>query len=276
MKKIIFLLILFTVVVFSDEIEFSQIENWTAADTVDQYDSSNLWEYINGAADLFIVYGFQNLYSYELTSDSIEIVLDVYNMDSRLNAFGMYKTERGEIEEKLPVGIEAAITSPNQSLMLKDRYYIKLNVYEGELSPEKNKDLLQSIATNLPGSENFPPEFNLLPQDDKIKNSEHFARESYLGLSELKNCLYADYKVKDKDFQYFVIIPIEGENETVIWNRFSEKWKSIDINSHQILNKKIPYSGIVGIIKTENGIFGVTNCETTDQLIERIKIIIGD
>jgi len=153
---LIFVLSHFTTCVISSEINFSQIKNWTAADTIDHYDSSNLWEYINGAADLFYTYGFQNLQSCEMSSGDVEVVVDVYNMGSRLNAFGMYKTERGSIEDKLNIGIEAVITSPHQSLMLKDIYYIKLSVYEGELTEETNKDLLQSIADILPGSNEYP------------------------------------------------------------------------------------------------------------------------
>jgi len=274
MKKLFFLLILFTVTVFSSNIDFNKIQGWTAADTVDYYDSSNLWEYINGAADLFYTFGFQNLQSREMSSGNVEVVVDIYNMGSRLNAFGMYKTERGEQKDLLNIGIEAVITSPHQSLMLKDIYYIKLNVYEGELTTEMNKNLLQSIADILPGSNEYPSELDLLPAENKLKNSENFTKESYLGLSELKNCLYADYKINEKEFQYFIIVPASEETYEDIWNKFSEKWKISEPETDQILYKKIPYSGIVGIAKTEKGIFGVTNCETKDQIADRIKNII--
>jgi len=269
---VICLLLLFTSAAISTEIDFSKVEGWTAADTIDQYDSSNLWEYINGAADLFYTYGFQNLHSCEMSSGDKEVVIDVYNMGTQLNAYGMYKTERGEPNEKLEIGVEAVITSPNQSLLLKDIYYVKLNVYEGELTVEKNKDLLQSIADNLPGSTDFPAEFELLPEENKINNSEQFAKESYLGLSELTNCFYANYKTSNDEFQYFVIIPEENESLDFIWNKYSEKWKKFESKELPILYKKIPYSGIVGIIKTEKGIFGVTNSKTKSELKNRLQI----
>ena len=269
--SIIIISICLTVFTFSNEINFSQIKNWSSADTVDYYDASNLWEYINGAADLFYTYGFQNLQSCELSSDDVEVVVDVYNMGTRLNAFGMYKTERGEQNDLLNIGVETVITSPHQSLMLKDIFYVKLNVYEGELKEGINKDLLQSISEILPGSNKYPSEFNLLPAENKVKNSEHFAKESYLGLSELTNCLYADYKQNDKEYQYFIIIPALEATYDHIRNKFSEKWKLIESESVEVLYKKIPYSGIVGITKTKKGILGVTNCETVDQAVERFK-----
>jgi hypothetical protein len=270
---ILFLSILLTVAIFSSEIDFTKINDWTAADTVNQYDVSNLWEYINGAADLFVVYGFQNLQSCEMALDDIEVVVDVYNMGNKLNAFGMYKTEKGDIQERLNIGTEAVITSPNQCLMLKNIYYIKLNVYEGQLSEEKAKNLLNSIAEILPGTNNFPQEFELLPSENKTENSEHFSKESYLGLSELKNCLYADYNLNGKDFQYFVIIPEWDQTHESIWKTFLEKWKKLDNNDSLILFRKIPYKGLVGILKTAKGIVGVTNSVTELELIKNLERI---
>ena len=271
--KIIIFFILLSCLATANEIEFNKLKEWSAADSVSSYEPSNLWEYINGAADLFIAYGFQNLQSCELASDDIGIVVDIYNMGNQLNAFGIYKTERGEQIEKLNIGTEAVITSPNQCLMLKDIFYIKINVYEGYLTEEKGKNLLTSIAEILPGTNNFPNEFELLPAENKIENSEHFAKEGFLGLSELKNCLYADYKVNDTDFQYFVLIPESDESHESIWKTFSGKWKKLDNNDSLILFRKIPYKGFVGIIKTAKNIIGVTNSVTELELIKKLERI---
>lgn len=267
------ILLLISTVCFSAEINFPKIEGWNAADSIQIYDSSNLWEYINGAADLFIDYGFINLRSCEMSSENVNIVVDIYNMGSPLNAFGMYKTERGDVENLFNIGVEAAITAPIQSLLLKDVFYVKINVYEGELSEEKNKKLLQSIAESLPGSNKFPIEFELLPEQNRVNNSDHFTRKSYLGLSELTNCLHANYKDNEDEFQYFVIIPEGNETSDFLWKKFSEKWKNLEANATEILYKTIPYSGIVGIIKTSDGVFGVTNCSSTEQAVKRIKVI---
>jgi hypothetical protein len=275
MKKFILticLSFLFTGITTSSGIDFSKIKNWSVADSISEYDPSNLWEYINGAADLFIAYGFQNLQSCELSSGEIEIVVDVYNMGTQLNAFGMYKTERGDPTEKLGIGTEAVITSPNQCLMLKDIYYIKINVYEGQLTEEKSNSLLNSISEILAGSNTFPGEFELLPQKNKIKNSEHFVKEGYLGLSELTNCLYAEYKTDaETSFQYFIIITENKNSHDDIWKKFTKKWKYIENKEFPILFRKIPYKGLVGILKTENGIIGVTNSNTESELKDRLQ-----
>ena len=143
--NLIILLFLLTVSLFASNIDFTKMKGWTPVDSVATYDDSNLWEYINGAADQFIAYDFQELYSCEMKSENMEGVIDVYNMGNPLNAFGIYKTERGDVPDKLKIGTESVITSPMQALMLKDIYYIKVSIYEGKLDKKSGEELLNEI-----------------------------------------------------------------------------------------------------------------------------------
>ncbi len=274
--KLFFILFLLISIAFSNNIDFEKMKGWTPIDSVASYDDSNLWEYINGAADQFYSYGFQELYSCEMKSESLEGVIDVYNMGSCLNAFGIYKTERGDIPEKLKIGAESVITSPMQALLFKDIYYVKVSIYEGKLDQNNGKELLNEINQILPGNSDFPQELRILPATGKIADSENFVKESYLGTSELKTVVFADYSEKpDSKFQYFTLIPEAGETSENIWQKLSEKWIKLDDEDYNILFKKIPYKGIIGIRKTDKGIFGVTDSKSENELIERLgKIVI--
>ena len=67
------------------------------------------------------------------------------------------------------------------------------------------------------------------------------------------------------------MLPESGENYDVIWNKLAEKWKKSKSADVSILFRKIPYQGLVGIIKTEKGIFGVTDSVTEVKLIKRLE-----
>ena len=41
--------------------DFPEIEGWSPESAVSSYDSESLWEFINGAAETFMQYGFQGL-----------------------------------------------------------------------------------------------------------------------------------------------------------------------------------------------------------------------
>ena len=116
-------------------------------------------------------------------------------MDSRLNAFGMYKTECPQDCNRLEIGVEAVVSPPYQCLLLKDSYYVKINVFEGEFTEETGEAVLKAIDSALKGSKDFPEELKLLSGKYKVKNSEGYNREAFLGLTILQKCVYAKYKI---------------------------------------------------------------------------------
>ena len=270
-------LILFMIVIFISPLQatdFPDIKGWKPVSEVLSYNPDNLYEYINGAADQFINYGFQELLSRDLSSESLQVTIDIYDMGTRLNAFGMYKTERPKDQKALAIGTEAYVSPPYQCLLFKDNYYVKVNAFDGEITNDNGKPLLEAIAKALPGEVDYPTELQLLPSTGKIPDSESFTRQAFLGLTELNNCVYANYKNGEKEFKYFVIIPIGKETKESIWKRLSEKWKKLDHEKFPVLAKKVPYVGITGLMFTEKKIIGVTDCIDEAEILKRLDVVL--
>lgn len=255
-------------------IDFPVLKGWKSVSEVLSYNPDNLYEYIDGAADQFIAYGFQELISRDLSSDSLKVTIDIYDMGTRLNAFGLYKNERPQDERALAIGTEAYISPPYQCLLVKENFYVKVNAFEGEITAENGKPLLEAIAMALPGGAGYPEELTLLPSVGKIPDSEGFSRQAFLGLSELNNCVYAHYKDEEQDFRSFVIIPIGQETKDSIWKGLAKKWKKLDHKKFSILTNKVPYVGFNGIALTAKKIVGVTHCESESELLKRLEAVI--
>ena len=71
------------------------------------FEPLNLFEYINGAADFFIAYGFVSLEGacYFMESDADDSVsVDIYNMGEKLNAFGVFQSKRDKEAPSLNIG----------------------------------------------------------------------------------------------------------------------------------------------------------------------------
>ena len=113
--------------------DFPDIKGWKPISEVLRYNPDNLYEYINGAADQFIAYGFQELLTRDISSEGLQVTVDIYDMGTRLNAFGMFKTESPRDQQALIIGTEAFVSPPYQCLLLKENYYVKVNVYEGRM-----------------------------------------------------------------------------------------------------------------------------------------------
>jgi hypothetical protein len=255
--------------------DFPAIHGWKSIEEVMYYNPDNLWEYINGAADQFIDYGFQTMSMGEFSAESIAVSIDIYDMGKPLHAFGVYATESRGITERFSIGAEAVIVPPSQCLMFKGKYYVKIYAFEGELSVTSGKDLLQEIASALPGTNAMPAELDLLPIKGRIEGSQGYTKVGYLGLSELKNCAYATFKECDgQEFQYYKIIPSADETEKDILSNLGENWHKMDIDEYPVYYRTIPYQGMTGLVLTAAGIFGVTDAQDREILLQRIKIFI--
>ena len=126
----------------------------------------------------------------------------------------------------------------------------------------------------MSGEVGYPKELKLLPSDSKIPDSENFARQAFLGLAELTNCVYASYKDGDKEFKYFVIIPMGQEKNETIWELLSAKWKKLENKKFPVLAKKVPYIGFNGVVLSDKKIIGVTNCADESEVLKRLEAII--
>ncbi len=252
--------------------DFPKIENFLPRGAALSYYPDNLFEYIDGAADAYLAYGFQQLVTRDFFFKDVAFTIDIYDMGSRLNAFGIYRTERPGQAESLKIGVEAVVSPPYQCLLLKGNFYVKVNAFEGEFLNENGQEILKILAGAIDGAEELPEELNLLPQKNLIDNSQGYCREAYLGLSILQRCLYADYHMNEKAIRYYVIVPTKEEPAEVIWKNLASKWSMATANKGSILYKEIPYQGYTGVTLVNDKILGIVNCQEKAQLLELLPV----
>ena len=66
------------------------IDVWTRTDAVRVVDSTNIFKYMNGAGELYLAYGFNNIEVFEYYSDNKnDILVELYYMKSSDDAFGL-------------------------------------------------------------------------------------------------------------------------------------------------------------------------------------------
>ncbi len=271
MKLLFIVLLIFLEYAFGS-IQLSKIEGWKTLDEPLSYNRQNLWEYIDGAADLFLSYGFEQLISQELEQDSIIVVLDVYDMGKPLNAFGIYSAERPSKAGRRSAGTEAVIIPPYQALMVKGKYYVKVNVSRGKLETEAAYALLQKIAQILPGTNGYPQEFTLLPGKNLRSYSYNYTRKNFSGLSELNGCISAEYQSGDYgSYTCFAVVGLDKEETQSFWTTIASKWKKDTVAKTDVYYRKIPYKGYVGVIKKNGTILGVTGIKEKTHLFEILE-----
>ena len=252
------------------ESDFPEVAGWTQPGEVLIYDADNLWEYINGAAELFVSYGVQSCRTADLTSGDLTVTIDLYDMGTPLNAFGVYEREASGESVQIPGATAAVVSPPYQALLLKGSTYAKVNVFEGELTMNGGMELLEALAGSLPGQSSMPPELELLPSNGKVAGTESYQAEAFLGLTELTDCVFAEYADQGGEtWQGFVVVPDAASS---VWETLAGEWESFERNGSTVLYREVPYRGFVGVMRTAGGVFGVSGALDQDQLFTRLEL----
>jgi len=96
------------------------------------YDEKGLFDYIDGAAPIFIERHFRKLAAAELaTPEGSDLVCDVYDMATPENAQAIFDKEKSA-NAKLVDGWPEAIVGPMSFVFHRTRYYAKLTAFDAK------------------------------------------------------------------------------------------------------------------------------------------------
>lgn len=181
---------------------------WRLAGDNYSYLPDTLYNYINGAADLFISYGFVSLTGgrYHPGPDRrVILTVDVYDMGKRLNAFGVFQSKRDPELRPLTIGAGASGTE-KYLFFYKGHWYVEIQAQvlsgtSGDLVMRMARYLEQRIA----GDAAPPVELGYLPEDNRVGGSEMYITGGILGHGFLDKGLLSDYRLDGETVKAFVV-----------------------------------------------------------------------
>jgi len=102
----------------------------TIKEKVALYDDKGLFDYIDGAAPIFIERHYRRLAAAELaTPEGSDLVCDIYDMAAPANAQSIFEKEKSSQAKPIPDWPEA-ITGPMSLVFHHARYYVKLTAFD--------------------------------------------------------------------------------------------------------------------------------------------------
>ncbi len=148
------------------------------------YFPDTLFEYINGGAELFLTYGFVALMVtqfIEKGNPAHRATLEIYNMGSIENAFGVSRTEEGGKPYKLPGGAEGSLGN-GMLQFYKGCFYVKIFLPPtSKAFPAVAEHIGKTVEGRIKGGFARPDFFNLLPHSDRHTGSENYTSKDFLG-----------------------------------------------------------------------------------------------
>ena len=160
------------------------IDVWKTANADQAYLPGNLYEYINGGAELYLSYQFQKSYSriYQ-AKDQPDITIDIFDMSNSFNAYGVFMHGREQLDSITAQIGQGSETNPGMTVFWKDRYFISILAYpETDPSKQAVSKLAHQVSNSIPGTGPQPEILQLLPDDSKIIESiRYFKHHAWLN-----------------------------------------------------------------------------------------------
>jgi len=226
-KTLFFLLTMMIIPSFSKDIRAEMTKKsvklpktigfWTRSDNARIIDSGNIFDYMNGAGELYLAYGFDHLEVYEYTSDRQDrIMAEVYVMYTSNDAFGLLSLDWGgepvTIHSTPPFQSEPCVELPVRALygggllrIWSDNFYARVMAYRETV---ESKKAVLSLGQAIAAERKRPAEPELLKvlpttvgPDWKLRKDRIGYFRSHLVLNSLyylshQNILHLDHSTE--------------------------------------------------------------------------------
>ncbi len=186
-----------------------ELDGWVADSEVRQYDRKTLFKYINGGAELYLAYRFRTVtvttYS---KADNPDIILDVYDMGTPEDAYGVFTAERGGSD----IGIgDGAEYEAGLLRLFKGRFFVSIMTREEtDQSKKAVVSLGSAVADSVQSTGQKPKLLSSLPENKLIEQSIRYFHDY--------NVLNLHYYLADEN-----ILLLDTKTEAVLARYSSEE-----------------------------------------------------
>ncbi len=211
-------------------------KEWARVEGPQTFTKKTLFEHIDGEAELFLKYGFQNsiFAVYQKKGDpQNQIELDIYDQGNVLHAFGIFSRFRNE-DRPGGFGLDSFLDE-HSAFFYQGRYFVILH------APEPNREALgqfsKLVSSQISDPSPPPKEMNYFPKNGLKPGSVQYFPEGLLGHRFLKRGFQATYVGK-----------VEGESKAVklflaVFRNSQEASKALKVYREELSKKGKVLSG---------------------------------
>ncbi|MBE9512105.1 MAG: hypothetical protein IMY71_14645 [Bacteroidetes bacterium] len=252
---------------------FPEIKGWKISGEIKVYTPETLYEYINGAAELYLSYDFQELQVAKyLNEKNASIIVEIYRHKTPVYAFGIYSQERPIVGDFLKIGAQGYFEEPILNFLVGNTY-VKINSYSvGGKASEVLQTFANKVVENIDGEGAFPKILTCFPDEGKKQNSERFFAKNFLGHGFLHSAFTADYIIKNSTFRLFIIQGANSKDCEEMLKQYVQLTGSAqeDLKEDRYTLSD-PYHGDVALSWKGKYIWGVLNLDEENLRIKYLR-----
>ena len=154
----------------------NEVSGWRSVDETQHFDTESIYSYIDGHAEVYLAYGMKRCLSqrYAAVGGEDEIVVDLFEMASPADAFGVYSHDRAG--EEVEVGRGGVYRHGWLSFWTGSWYGSVYASGSGESTREAVLEVGRAVAAGLPNDGEAPDLVFSLPPDGLDPTSVCFLR----------------------------------------------------------------------------------------------------
>jgi hypothetical protein len=243
----------------------SRVGKWKAHDKDELYNRDTLYQYINGGAELYLAFDFQQVFVRRyIGSDNDEIILDIYDMGNAGDAFGIFSVERADAE--IGIGQESEYGG-GLLRFWKDRFFVSIITTGDEKNAQPTMiELAQAVDCIIDTKGLKPALLKVLPREAldetslrffhtaAILNRQYFlAEKNILKLDKHSDCVLAKYKGNDNSAY---VLLVQYQNNELARDAY-----------RTFLSAYMPEAKESGIVQVENKTWTMTKTEGSILII---------
>ena len=150
------------------------VPGWQLDGAPKRYNSETLFDFMNGAADLYFTYGFESLTVGHYTADGRVIQVEVYDTASGADAYGLFTYN--SYGEPLDLGVDGEWDPGYRLAFWQGRSYVQIVARE-TVDGDTLRAFGRAVASALPEGGQRPVLVDALPQEGLVPGGVRFFRE---------------------------------------------------------------------------------------------------
>ena len=168
----------------------SLVAGWTPRGEPRSYAADNLYEYMDGNAEGYLLYGFQNMRGVTCVKGEATLVIDISDFGDADSAYGMFCANRDLRQPMAKIGMGGQIV-PRRAIFTKGPYYVEIGANpEGDYSAVL-RQWTAALEKTIEGSTDPPAALRWFPESGQ--QSLRLVPESVLGIRLLRRGYVAEY-----------------------------------------------------------------------------------
>ena len=169
------------------------VPGWTQAGPARLFAADNLYDYMDGNSEGYLIYGFKLMRGVTCKSGEVSFVVDISEMNDPEAAWGLYASNR---DPRLPVeklGISGQIV-PQRGIFVKGTSFAEISASPTSADHTAAlRTFLTALEKGVGGTTDAPPPVQWFPKEALDAASIRLVPQSVLGLSLLKKGYIAKY-----------------------------------------------------------------------------------